>query len=319
VADAGAGVVYLLDPASPSSVKTFSVAPSVPSGILVVPAGVAISNSGVIYMTVDVQGGTGFHNFYTLDTNTSALTDLGIDGPGLGSTDLYLRTAISADNTRAYFNDDGYVFSVDTATGKIFSATAEPSCCYGDYDLTLVPNQTQFEASSYLYDSDLNGESFFVVNDREIADIQYVYGTKFSPDGSLLFQPAAQGIDVFDGRVGQLLSRITLPIALSPNYDALVSDGRDNVLIAITGASGNGIAVIDLSSLPEPPPLLYAATASDKARRNPARAGQQTTGHGVNGSARSSLPHYRAIPHITNPCGSPKLQPGPKTGLFLAK
>jgi hypothetical protein len=301
VADAGAGVVYLINPASPSSVKTFSVAPSVPGGVSVAPAGVAISNSGAIYMTVDVQGGTGFHNFYVLDTNTGALTDLGIDGPGLGPTDLYLRTAISADNTRAYFNDDGYVFSVDTATREIFSATAGQGCCYGDYDLTLAPNQTQFEASSYLYDSDLNGESSFAVNDREIADIQYVYGTKFSSDGSLLFQPAAQGIDVYDGRIGQLLSRITLPIALSPNYDALVSDGRDSVLIAITGASGNGIAVIDLSSLPEPPPLSYAATASDKTRRNPARAGQQTTDRGVNGSARSPLPHYRAIPHITNP------------------
>jgi hypothetical protein len=300
VADAGAGVVYLIDPASPTSVKTFPVVTSAPSGILVLPAGVAISNSGVVYMTVDVQGGTGFHNFYTLDTNTSTLTDLGIDGPGLGSTDLYLRTAISADNTRAYFNDDGYVFSVDTTTGEIFSATADQGCCYGDYDLTLAPNQTQFEASSYFYDSDLNGESSFAVNDREIADIQYVYGTKFSPDGSLLFQPAAQGIDVYDGRVGQLLSRITLPITLAPNYDGLVSDGRDSVLIAITGASGNGIAVIDLSSLPEPPPLSYAATAAEKARRNLARSGQQRTGRGMNSSARDSLSQNRAIPHITN-------------------
>jgi hypothetical protein len=300
VADSGAGVVYLINPAGPTSVKTFPVATSDPSGILVLPAGVAISNSGVIYMTVDVQGGTGFHNFYALDTNTSVLTDLGIDGPGLGSTDLYLRTAISADNTRAYFNDDGYVFSVDTTTGEIFSATAEPGCCYGDYDLTLAPNQTQFEATGYLYDSNLNGESSFAVNDREIADIQYVYGAKFSPDGSLLFQPAAQGIDVYDGRVGQLLSRITLPIALSPNYDALVSDGRDSVLIAITGASGNGIAVIDLSSLPEPPPLSYAATAAEKERRNLTRAGQQRTGRGMNSSARGSLSQNRAIPHITN-------------------
>jgi hypothetical protein len=164
----------------------------------------------------------------------------------------------------------------------------------------LAPNQTQFEATGYLYDSNLNGESSFAVNDREIADIQYVYGAKFSPDGSLLFQPAAQGIDVYDGRVGQSLSRITLPIALSPNYDALVSDGRDSVLIAITGASGNGIAVIDLSSLPEPPPLSYAATAAEKEWRNLTRAGQQRTGRGMNSSARGSLSQNRAIPHITN-------------------
>jgi hypothetical protein len=46
-------------------------------------------------------------------------------------------------------------------------------------------------------------------------------------------------------------------VALSQNYDALVSDGKDNVLIAITGQNGTGIAVVDLSSLSEPLPLPY--------------------------------------------------------------
>ena len=45
---------------------------------------------------------------------------------------------------------------------------------------------------------------------------------------------------------------------LSPNYDALVSDGQDNVLIAITGQTGGGIAVIDLTSVLEPPPVPYS-------------------------------------------------------------
>jgi hypothetical protein len=39
----------------------------------------------------------------------------------------------------------------------------------------------------------------------------------------------------------------------------LVSDGEDNVLVAITGQNGDGIAVVDLSSLPEPLPLPYSA------------------------------------------------------------
>lgn len=58
-------------------------------------------------------------------------------------------------------------------------------------------------------------------------------------------------------RVGTLRTRISFPVALSPNYDALVSDGKDNVLIAITGQNGNGIAIVDLSSLAEPSPLPY--------------------------------------------------------------
>jgi hypothetical protein len=78
----------------------------------------------------------------------------------------------------------------------------------------------------------------------------------FSPDGRLLFQPATQGIDVFDGNVGNLRARIGLPAPFAVTYDALVSDGRDNILLAITN-TGNGIAAIDLTSIGEPPPLPY--------------------------------------------------------------
>lgn len=59
---------------------------------------------------------------------------------------------------------------------------------------------------------------------------------------------------MLDGNLGNLRNRISLPVALSRNYDALVDDGTDNVLIAITG-TGNGIAIIDLTSITEPPLL----------------------------------------------------------------
>jgi WD40 repeat protein len=302
VADSGAGVLYLIEPANPTSIKTFPIAPpQMVQGITVSPAGVAISNSGIVYLTVDVQGGTGFHNFYTFDTNTSTLTDLGLDGPGLGASDLYLRTALSADNTRAFFNDDGYVFSLDTATGLILSASTDPDCCYGDYDLTLAPNQTQFEATSVLYDSDLNGAADFTMNDREVLDVSYVYGTKFSPDGSLLFQPSVQGMDIYDGHLGILRERIAFPVPLSTNFDALVSDGKDSVLIAITGANGDGIAVVDLSAVPEPAPLSYAtgieSSASRIATSNRSAARSSTS---QASPSRPAAGHPR-IRHLMNP------------------
>jgi len=78
-----------------------------------------------------------------------------------------------------------------------------------------------------------------------------------SADGSLLFQPSTNGIDVFDGRLGILRSRISLPFSLSQSYGALVANGKDNVLIAITGSTGTGIAVVDLSSIAGPAPLPY--------------------------------------------------------------
>jgi hypothetical protein len=118
--------------------------------------------------------------------------------------------------------------------------------------LALSGNQTRIAASSYFYDSALDAESYDALNDREILNTTYVYGAKFSPDGNLLFQPSTNGIDVLDGRLGTLRERVALPVALSANYDALVSNGKDNVLIAITG-NGDGIAVLDLTTIPQPP------------------------------------------------------------------
>jgi hypothetical protein len=64
-------------------------------------------------------------------------------------------------------------------------------------------------------------------------NISYVYGVKSSADSTLLFQPTTNGIDVMDGRLGNLVNRVALSVSLSQNYDALVSDAVDSVLIAI--------------------------------------------------------------------------------------
>src|SRR5437762_10166636 len=106
----------------------------------------------MIYYAGWAPGVCGAHGFFKLNTNTGAVTDYGIDSPGLYSNgqplDVFLRAVTSADNSRIFFNDDGYVFSIDTASDKIFSASTDPGCCYGDYDLTLSANQLQFGASS---------------------------------------------------------------------------------------------------------------------------------------------------------------------------
>ena len=261
--------------------------------------GVAISDAGMVYFASLAPGISGADGFFKLNTKTGVITNYGIESPGL-ATDNYLRTAISSDNSRVFFNDDGYVFNVDTATDKIFSASIDQGCCYGDYDLTLSPNQIQFAASSYLYDSNLNGESFLSLNDREILTAQYVYGDKLSPDGTLLFQPSVSGIDVFDGRLGNLLQRVSLPVQLSQNYDALVSDGKDNVLLAITGANSDGVAVIDLTAVPEPGPLPFVAASTSRAHRlvrwGQSRAVASTAQNSI--STRHSATPSRIVPHV---------------------
>jgi IPT/TIG domain len=303
VTDAQADVIYLINPSNPSSIQTFP-GPS-QAGVTTQPAGIAVSDAGIVYFTVAVEGVSNGNGFYQLDTTTGALTVLGNGNPGLesyeGPNDLYQRTEISSDNSHVFFNNDGFVFNIDTATDAISPPTLDPGCCYGNYDLALSSNQAQFEASSYLYDLSLDAESFLVLNDRESLDISYVYGAKLSPDGTLLFQPSTNGIDVYDGRLGILLNRIALPFALSTNYDALVEDGQDNRLIAITGTNGDGIAVVDLTSINEPAPLPYAAARRLRSSRASGSVGA-APGRSQNGSAQSGV---RVVPHVTRSIFSP--------------
>lgn len=295
-----APVIYLLDPTNPALVKMFSIAAGGVQGLAMNPAGVAVSNGGMIYYAAYISQISGAFNFFKLDTSTGTITDYQIHGAG-GPNDVYLRTIISADGARVYFGDDGYIFGVDTATDKTFSSTDNQSCCYGDYELALSSNQMKITASNYFYDSTLNAESYYALNDREILNISHVYGAKFSPDGNLLFQPSANGIDVLDGRLGNLRARIALPVALSANYDALVSNGKDNVLIAITGNNGDGIAVIDLTPIPEPPPLPYASNLGlgpnplSGAAPQSGRASQPTGRH----TPTSRFTARRTIQHAT--------------------
>jgi hypothetical protein len=81
-------------------------------------------------------------------------------------------------------------------------------------------------------------------------------------DGTLLFRPLSDGLEVLDARTGVLLTRIALPVTLAPIYDSLVADGHDKILVMITGAQNDDISILDLQSLPAAPVLSYAAHAT---------------------------------------------------------
>ena len=215
---------------------------------------------------------------------------------------------MSSDNSRVYFNESGFVFAIDTASDEIFPGTAGGFCCSGDNELTLSANQTNIEASSSLFDSDLNAQAFFSFNDREVMDLLYVYGSKLSPDGSLLFQPSTIGIDVIDGHNGHLRNRIAFALPLSQNYDALVSDGHDNVLLGIAGANGDGgVAILDLSSVIEPSPLPFVSTQTFLPgtrltdARHSVRKEDDSAIHHPGAAANPIVPRRREIQHVMAP------------------
>jgi hypothetical protein len=287
IADIGAGAIYLLNPDTPASITSFAVPLSLNYGTATLPAGVAVSNAGIVYFAAITPGVSGADSYFSLNTNTGAWTNYGVGNDG-NDQDVYSRLALSNDGARAYFNEDGVTFAIDTASGTVTYAPA-PLGTVSSYDITLSANQTSLASDQYFYDADFNPESFLSENDREILTAVYVYGAKLSPDGTLFFQPGPNGIDVFDAHRGELMDRVALNITLSPNYDALVSDGHDNVLLAITGTNGDGIAVIDLSTVSEPTPVTYSAKRRHELRSAPRRPRHKDTTPGSHSSPASSV------------------------------
>lgn len=248
VSDAEADQIYVLDPDTPSSIATFPL-PNTPFDQDDDPCGLAVTDSGIVYYASFSLKITGNYAMHKLDTSNGAVTDYQFLQNGNLGGDAYTRVLLSQDGSRVYANVGGSVFSIDTATDTVAS---NPAILGSDYELTLSNNQTWMSATEFMMDTNLNPQSYSVYVDRDTWNESAVYGEKLSPDGDLLFSPLTNAIDVIDGHEGTLLTRVALPVTLSPNYDALVADGQDNVIVAITGSAGNGIAVIDLSSIAEP-------------------------------------------------------------------
>ncbi len=264
VADAGAIAVYVIDLNSSNSIKSFPYASQF-QPLTEVPTALAITNTGVVYVaTSDLNGDGGCGFLLRLDPTTGLLSNVGPASSGncLPTQGGLIAESIvsSADGTRIFFNDDAILGFIDTASGQVtipnngYSVFAQ-----NNYELEMSANQARLFADGFFVDTNLNGIGLQVLNAPESIDAQYVYGGAFSADGSLFFQPGSQAIDVFDGVTGAFRARIALPLPLSPNFRALVANGKDDRIIAITG-NGDGIAVIDLSSIPEPAPVTWLST-----------------------------------------------------------
>jgi WD40 repeat protein len=164
-----------------------------------------------------------------------------------------------------YFADQGQDGYVSLPSGLItYFNSAEYDSAFG-YDVVLGPNQTSGFLDGIMLDKNGNPEGLETLNYREAFDASWVYGAVISPDGTLLYQPGTNAIDVFDARTGAFQERVSISQTLSSTYRALVGDTKDNVLVAITG-SGNGIAVVDLTALPAAPALPYVAISPEESR-----------------------------------------------------
>lgn len=285
--DTATGSIYLFDPSGVAAPQKFS-AESTTTPYATQPGGLVVTDGGTVYFgrAVAIDGAS---SLARLDLGTGTVTDFTGVGASGSSADVNFHLALSQDGTRAYFNDEGQMLYIDTASNTVVYKPVGDGCCYGDYDLHLATNQSVMEATGFLYDGDENGQAAEALNLREAMNIEYVDGTAFSPDGSLLFQPSTNGIDVYDGRLFTLRTRIALPVALGQNFDALVAGGPDDELLAITGTGGSGVAVIDLTSLEEPDPLPYVRAGTGVGAQ--VRLGSSAATGGLR------VPRFR-VPHL---------------------
>jgi len=256
ITDPGAIAVYVLDPDQPASIQSY-VYPQAGLPMTEEPAGVAVANNGMVYFTTFDLDGDGAIAFEVWNPSTGQISTPG-NLQGGNYDDPYDRVALSADGSRVYINIEGGLAYLDTVAAQLnYAPSNDQDIGQGSEELVLGANQTTLFAGGLILDSNLNTLGLQTLDVAESVDAEYVYGAAMSTDGSLAFQPGTQFIDILDGRTGSFRARVSLPVQLSPNFRALVSDGRDNVVVAITGATGNGIAVIDLNSLPEPQAVSY--------------------------------------------------------------
>lgn len=269
VADPGAIAIYLINPDQPTSVQSFAIATKISAyPNAVEPIDPVVTNDGRVYYTTVNEEGYGGTGLYLLDTNTGTLS-VPPNGPETGAyNDPYNRLALSSDASRVYFNVESMVGYFDIPTQTTHYATADSEDIgWGTEEFILAPNQETVFASGLVMDSNLNNLGMQTLNLAESDDASYVFGSAISADGSLIFQPGDGIIDVFDGRTGSFRARVSVPFTLSPNYRALISNNTDSQFLAITGATGDGVAVINLNALPEPQPLTYALVMGQRPLR----------------------------------------------------
>ena len=287
VSDAGNNRIYVLNPSSPTSAKSFFVN----TGIDVQPYGLAVTSSGAVYYATHDQNISPPGGFNKLDTATGKITNFEL----LKNGDSFVRALLSPDGKRVFVNEGGGqsgVWIINTSDNSFKEGIQVTLSGDGNEDEALSGDGTVLLASDMLTDENLNVFGDITYVDRDVWLPFAVYGQKISSDGSLIFQPRTDGIDIHDTASGLLRYRVQFPLQLANVYDALVLDNPDNLIFAITST---GIVQVDLHSLSLslPPAAVLsrsAGTAVGTAGQTPPRAPMA----GSRPSNRNALQH----PHL---------------------
>lgn len=247
ISDFGDQTVCVLDPDTPGSIKCYSMPlENFPSSPLA-PAGLAITDAGFVYFaTADIDG-TGTPAFHKLDTATGTVTDLGTVQSG-GAVDKLDHVLLSPDGARVYSEIEGVTFWVDTTNDQIHFSPGTANGSGGFPDLAVSGDGSSVDIDGFLTDAFLNPETTPAYIDWETWFPTATTGQKLNVDGSVMFQPLTDGLDLIARDTGRLLYRVQIPVSVADVFDSFVVGEQD--LIGMITSSG--VSFVDVSSLPIP-------------------------------------------------------------------
>jgi len=262
VSDFGDQAICVLDPDNPASIKCYPMPLDYFNTSLLAPAGLAITNNGIVYFATADISGTGTPAFHKLDSSSGLISDLGTVQSG-GMSDEFARVLLSPDGSRVYSSIEGVTFWLDTSNDQILYSSATANGSGGVPDLAISGDGSTVDIDGYLTDPSLNPETIPVYIDWETWLPFGTLGQKLNQDGSIMFQPLTDGLDLIARNTGRLLYRVQIPVTTASVYDSLVVSPQDSVAIITT----TGISFVDLSTLPISPgnsqPFMTATDSKD--------------------------------------------------------
>jgi hypothetical protein len=246
VSDYGDQAIYVLNPDSPTSATAYPMSLDNDGfSSSLAPDGLAVTDTGMVYFDTNDINGTGTPAFHKLNSAAGSITDLGSFQSG-GVSDEFDRALLSPDGSKVYSSIEGNSFWLDTSNDQINYSNAP--ALSGDFpDLAVSGDGSTVDAAGELTDASLNPENEIAYIDWETWFPLAANGQKVNQDGSILFSPLTDGIDMIARNTGRLLYRIQIPVTPANIYDALVVAEGQNSLAVITAT---GVAFVDLSGLP---------------------------------------------------------------------
>jgi hypothetical protein len=275
ISDSGGKAIYVVDPDNPAAAQRFSMPANSPP-----PAGLAITNSGAVYFMTTTSG---FPNsaLEKLDIASGAFSYLGDSLSAGGGNAEWNRVLLSPDGKKIYFGK--YSTWVDTSTDELHpSFNTERGVLDFFPDLTISGDGSTVVMGGNFSDATYNEESSLTYVDWEWWFPQWSNGEKLNYDGSILYQPSSDGIDLIARNTGRLLYRVRVPAVDANVFDPLLI-GKDPSSLGIL--TGSGITFVDLSTLPIAAKYTRPFLASNEAREHKPEAAALRSEHPRNAVA----------------------------------